>query len=365
MPKPALPLLLSLCALCIHICTNAQTATLVLEKIASFTLQPQPIAFPQKLPLSFIRVVDDRQDTSKVGYATRRKYYEKVLLAGGVQASVQRMLNSTAGLDSSAPLSLLIVVRRLWLNEPTVSETSRHSTNRPTKGFIHFYSECAAKLEVYAQQGDAFIPLFRIDSTFRMDKSIHKDGAMMLNAPFGYCLEKLARIDFGKVYLSKQRLSGQQVQQHNSKLLTFLILTGEKKQRGLYLSYADFLNNKTTPLEFEVEFGKLTDQLYVLDKGSKRLYTDLWGYCDGEKLFIKMGFNYCELVRQGNTFEFLGNASMLPQSAGTNYSPVGGSPSELVTNLATLATLDGVARVSSINNGLKPFQLDMETGTSY
>jgi hypothetical protein len=71
------------------------------------------------------------------------------------------------------------------------------------------------------------------------------------------------------------------------------------------------LENRIDNRPFEIQFGKLTDQLYLIENKDKKVFTDFWAVCDGNKLYINSSFNFYELVRADRGFEFWGNSELI------------------------------------------------------
>ena len=85
------------------------------------------------------------------------------------------------------------------------------------------------------------------------------------------------------------------------------ILNDVQKKKGLYMTYEQFLNNAPSTANFEIKKDKLTDALFVINSsGTYELTRKVWGYCDGENMFIKSGEKYFQLCRVNNTFYFYG-----------------------------------------------------------
>lgn len=365
MPKHSTHLLFTL--LFLAATATGQHSEYTVEKLKLFPLQPDSIVFNKPLPFASVQVIDARADTSKVGFGMRWGHFQKLVVEGGVANRVQTLLQNTlhANADSAAPSSLLIVIRQLWLHEPSYKEQLQKNSALAAHEQPSLYSECRAKLEVYRQQQDAYTPLFRLDSTFSFDHSLKNKGGTNVSAPFVVCLEKLSRLNYSKAAASGQRLSLSQIEAYNKKHLAHPILSTEAKQRGLYLTFADFLNNRITPWEFEVEFEHRTDQLYLIENGQKRLFQDFWGFCDGDRIFVRNGFNYYHLVKQAGTFEFIGKPRANQSS---QLLDIHADRPVRDKTMASRSTRNAMIRMAGPNlndGGYKPYQLDLETGNFY
>lgn len=344
---------------------SAQTGTHLLERIKPFTLEPHKIDFDKQLPFSSLQVKDSRLDTTQVGYGINRESYRKLVLEGGTTTCIQKLLGQALSqkLDTAVQQSLLIVIKQLWLSELHEAELPEKRGADPTKMPTAKTSRCVARLEVFAQKQDGYIPLFRIDSVFASGRPIQLDGEELISAPFVYCLQKLSRLNYTKVVAATQRFTWSQINELSNKRFHQPILTDSTLERGLYLTFSDFRNNKLTKKEFEVRYGREADKLYVFEGSDRGLFMELWGYCDGKKLFIRKGKSFYELERKGNTFGYLA-PNGLPNSPRRVGYLLSSTPTGTLANVGAAALTNAI--FSTIDgNGLKPFFLDLDTGDSY
>ena len=127
-------------------------------------------------------------------------------------------------------------------------------------------------------------------------------------------------------------------------------------QRGVYLTFDDFLNNRLTAYKFSLEQDEESDYLYIEENGEEKLFTDFWGFSDGENLYIKLGFNFFKLTKDNNTYSFWGCRRAVHTTPSRNKNRV--VRYMAFGNLANL-------RNAKLKNLLRPMQLDMETGKAY
>jgi hypothetical protein len=81
---------------------------------------------------------------------------------------------------------------------------------------------------------------------------------------------------------------------------------------------------------------------------------DVWGYCDGNKIFIKSGENFYLLVRVQNAFYFLGSKELMREQD-DYYMPLD----------PYTGTSMRVVSEPYLRNRLVPMKVDMEKGTTY
>ena len=133
-------------------------------------------------------------------------------------------------------------------------------------------------------------------------------------------------------------------------------------QRGIYVTFKDFLDNRIDNSPFETSFGKQTDQLYIIYKADKKLFSDFWAFCDGNKLYINGGFNFNELIKTDNGYEFWGNARVIDHIYNPQFRSQSTAPTDLLAGLAHY----GMDKLTAPpKNFLIPFQVNMENGSVY
>ena len=129
-----------------------------------------------KLPFRNIKIIDSRYDTSKIGFDTnlsifngKTKSFRKVSVQNGLQKALENYYNEyyKNSLTNSS-LSLLIVIKKLWLLNKTKLSSGADSY---TKQLFNFPT---IKFEYYLFDDNAnYLPLKRIDTTFK-DEAIYR-----------------------------------------------------------------------------------------------------------------------------------------------------------------------------------------------
>ncbi len=130
------------------------------------------------------------------------------------------------------------------------------------------------------------------------------------------------------------------------------ILRDVRKKKGLYMNYEQFLNNTPSAADFEVEKDKLTDGLFVINsKGAYELVRNIWGYCDGQNMFIKSAEKYFQLCKVNNTFYFNG-AKHIKKTIHSDFGTDAFNPSVY-------------RKITKYSLPSYPFQLDISNGDFY
>jgi hypothetical protein len=127
-------------------------------------------------------------------------------------------------------------------------------------------------------------------------------------------------------------------------------------QRGIYLTFTDFLNSRPSLYQFSLEQDEESDYLYIEENGQEKLFTDFWGFSDGQDLYVNLEYNFFKLTRDKNTYSFWGCLRSVHKTPSRNKNKV--VRYMAFGNLANL-------RSAKLKNILRPMQIDMETGVAY
>jgi len=314
-------------------------------------VEPSSIVYNKKLPFRNIEIIDSRFDTGKIGYQLKGYTYEKLLITPNLASVIQKKLNEGLknNFDSSINTTLLIVVKNLWIQGPVIENDGSPK------------DQCLSKLELYMKEDETFYPIKRIDSIYTDKHSAIHFGETLVMMPFQNSLKKIEAINSKKIQ-SLRKLNWNDVKEFNEREFQKPILKTMGLKKGIYLSFNDFLKNRIDEKPFEVKFGKLSDQLYLIDNKEKKLFTEFWGFCDGSKLYVNAQLNFYELIRNGNGFEFWGNEQVVKQNYNPRFQPASRSMPSIAAGLLTY----GIEKLKfSEPMNKRPFQINMETGEAY
>lgn len=339
----------------------AQPRLTDLKQAKMHIVQPVPIEWGGKaLPFNKVVVIDSRSDTSKLGYIMDVRNYRKLHTKGSLAETIEKDINSThkKSNDTNTTGTLYIFIKHFWLQQSSGMELSKRKLSH---GFINtdtLFATCKATLECYVQQDSLYYPLLRMDSNLVIRGILRKKANQLVTLPFQVALTKLAGMDLSK---KRKPMTWQQVLAYSSHKSNSIPLQADTLARGVYITFQDFLHKRVTYKTFNVQWGAVTDELYITEGSKKELLESFWGFCDGEKQYMKLGFSFFELSKENNTYELLGAKGLIYSASGGDYNAGSLSPAELLTAGVIL-----VSKKSSVNTTLvKPLQLNMETGESY
>ena len=146
------------------------------------------------------------------------------------------------------------------------------------------------------------------------------------------------------------------------------IVTDKIMKEGFYMSYGDFLKNKTADIPFEFISTK-KEECIKLVGGNETVYANnCWGFCKNGIAYVKFGKDFSKLTRYDNSFDLFivkpvtVNYNRLANAFWTGFSIV----STLSGPVPQAAVLDIPTKKTSNNilwGGL--YKLDIFTGEIY
>ena len=307
---------------------------------------PEPVKADCGIAL-FNRVVvnDVRYDSSAV--AIDLNNYYRIF---GKSRSLERYLNLSLGLSDSNTTGnqLVIFIKKLWLTD----KFERDSTVYDTEAFIpgiFFKIECFYKVD------SVYFPAFKYDASCSYGsydtENIFNSAPKLIDS----CLKKIVGriISFQNTGVSslKRQMTLPEVVRYYKSAVELPILKDSVLNKGVYLTYDDFKKNKPRYTSFEVQKRSLNDIVYLKEAGGKDiLLKNVWGYSDGDTLFIKRSQHFCPLRRLGNTFYFINKSFLVSTEKIPSFNKYSPFMYESITVYHEKYNL---------------YQLDMETGEGF
>lgn len=312
--------------------------------------------------------LDARPDNSKVGFArfgSYQKFHQMVLAPNCADYLAQHHAPFFVP-QSQAKDSLVLVLHRFWLSERYYKEDPK-----VTHSYCHIVADC------FKRQNGLLLPLGPVNVFEKEGWIVHNYRPLLRDG----LASLLAKADTA---LSTRQPSGpaiswQDLQQQIATKFKYPILTAPQAGKGLYLTYSDFVNNRLTAVDFEVDEGKRQDVI-VAPTLDTSLTNHVWGYSDGQQYHIRLAKHFHPLVPIGQAFEVA--APRLLKSNGLR--PDGTFVTEVIVGTINLNTngfflqTDAVdvfgglvlSLLSALNNYVRsnelvPLQLDLSTGSVY
>jgi hypothetical protein len=308
----------------------------------------------EKIPFSEIVIRDFRFDSTKFGYIRDfgiSKIVSPVPVSGYLTEKINYYFRNN--LSPATGKKLIIVLKTLWLQENALNLTNIENE----KNKIKIESEegkrtgaCIADFEIFSNSGEVFQPLLKVKGNFYYRPYSTGNLWEFLLMPFDSLFDQLVKTDIETTLSKRTSYSLKEIDSGYISRFILPVLTNPVLQKGVFLTFRDFLSNSISYPEFEVKNSKLSDQLYVQTGKGEELLTEYWGYCNGKNYFINAGLNLFKMIRQNNTWDIYGN---------TYISNLG--------NMNNFSTVYGDFMIPSYTKKveLRPLQLNMDTGKVY
>ena len=311
-----------------------------------------------KLPFGSVKIIDARADTSKIGFFYNASAVKMMRLCFKQSATSELSDFFTSFFKNNVSESnriLIVNLRRLWVGAYDSSLNGKYSKKNLS---------IIIRVEFLINEFDNYYPLYRFDSSIVIKTA---NNEVLLNSIEEILIRSTYKIS--KVFNPERvrPISYHMLDSFNNTRINYTIAVSDSPKKGVYLNFAQFRNNSPAYPQFELKFGKHTDEIYVKGvKGSDSLISDAWGFSDGIRPFIRMKYNYFPLFKSGNNYDMYGPTNLvIIQPFKKTYPPYvhfNDYNYEVAANMVALG-------LSTILDGIRfdikkfaPFQLDLETG---
>lgn len=303
-------------------------------------------------PFKDVRVFDKRFDTSKLGYLFSGPNYKNIVLKPSLSGAVEDYFRKNFVFSTTSNKILVVMLKTAWMHEMRSGEEDVEDFNNE----LQKLSKCIFKADVYSFENNSYQALIRIDTSFENKSPLVNNSSELLLNSLNYAANKILSLDLDQLFTRKTKINETDVMNYYDQRFKKPRIINNMLQRGVYLTFDDFLNNRLTAYKFSLEQDEESDYLYIEENGEEKLFTDFWGFSDGENLYIKLGFNFFKLTKDNNTYSFWGCRRAVHTTPSRNKNRV--VRYMAFGNLANL-------RNAKLKNLLRPMQLDMETGKAY
>jgi hypothetical protein len=283
-----------------------------------------------------IQIIDWRSDTTSIGFRTNDYF-----TIPDIRTAFKNQLLSLIDFNKDSNLkasNVVVCLQKIWI------------THHLTKVNNNWQAGIIWKVDCFKKVGDTFNYLCRLDTTIENTNTRFSPYDLV-----PLCLQLSAEKIESALHRRDQSDQYADINQFKNHFNDIPILQDVQKKKGLYLTYQQFLNNTPSAVDFKIEKEKFTDGLFVINSsGTYELIRNVWGYCDGQNMYIKSGEKYFQLCRVNNTFYFYG-AKTIKKSVQNDL----GTASLL--NLAT----NSDRKITKYYITYYPFQLDITDGNFY
>jgi hypothetical protein len=256
-----------------------------------------------KIAFKNILVIDERFDTSKIGYFRRAKnfYYQLKL-----KTCWDTILNNYYSnvLDVSSKLELVIVLKHYWKQFSVFSS----GYGLDERSMFLYPSPLITEVDIYAKSDSGYLSLFRIEKVYE-ELYLGKVKQKLIGnffLPFDSVMNRLSKTDVLALLPKRKLISKESFSNYYGQRKKFSILIDSTINKGVFYTCEDFKNNKPADIAYTIKKGKMTDEVYITQKGEEKVLADFWAVYDGKKLLVRLGLNLFTAVRIKNTFEVFG-----------------------------------------------------------
>jgi len=318
-------------------------------------MHDRKISLPQEahntisnLPFNDIHIIDARPDTTSIGF----------LKAGGVTTRLNFQKNFSSAFHmyvqqnyhlSNDSNNLVILIKAFRITQYAQSDENA----------TQWKGGCLISCELFLFNNNHYHALYRIDTVLiRLPRG--ETISELVAESFRTILKKSENRNLSEMHIGKTAFLFADIQKHLNNFFNFPIVKDSILKKGVYKNFNEFKLNKPSIVNYEVQKGKLSDELYVTENNQTYPLQGFWGYCDGKNLFIRSANNLFQLIKTNNTFNV--RASKLV-SVEEDFGK------ELLAGVAEAAIFPNAAyavpNISKYDIKLNAFQLNMENGEIY
>lgn len=331
--------------------------------LAHFQKKEVKIADPEttvELPYNTIQIIDKRADTSLIGFyafSQAKSATQSVLvLQNGNTKSFTDFFTGAAKLNRSSKAELLIVIRKFWLSKEIEHRAINETTKKEEQPFV---PGLITRLEFYVKNDATYLPLLRFDSTFKLLSGQKRDEELFISSALISALQRLAEIDPVSKSTKGVKKTFDEIESFSK--IRIPILSANALKKGIYTSFDEFRNNNPSIPNFEIRNDNKSSLLIAKDAtGQEYPIRKIWGFCDGDKVFIKSIDNFFELHFLNGTIYSRASKQIIRSS---------GKESKILSYLILpLPLADGLDKSGAFEKyaiSVRYYQLDTDTGRLY
>lgn len=308
-----------------------------------------------KTEISNIIVIDARFDSSSLGfYQTKGGKNYSIIPGYSLTRQVSNFLEKYL-ITTNNGKNIVLVLKKLWLTNECIEEPIEDVKKKTPTGT--WLNGIITKFEFYCSYQDGYTPLYRFDSIFSGVSNIKDYSWEYLRDALTASVQKLKMADLNNLSSARKKMSLAEIITYSKQQFNIPISNTAIYKKGVYKTFDEFKMNSPSYSDYEIKKDKLTETIFL--KGEKGEYPvrAVWGFCDGNNLYIKSSDNYFELVKKQNTFICFG-AKTLTRKRRIQAANV------IMLGAYAGAMAPGSKKVS-YQVDRKLYQLDMETGEIY
>ena len=254
------------------------------------------------LPFSKVVVHDVRFDTSFIALywqwdLLRIIRSQKLNLSGGFPSCISTYLNNSfkENLTENGSEMVCYFKKFSLTGKDTLIENIRRN---------EAFSQVKVEVECFYKTGELFFPAFKHEATYT-DRSIKlkESFSSIVREMLEPLKQKLISMDSSSV-VKKKSFTREEVQNRYAERFNVPILTASNYVRGVYRNWQEFRRNMPSIRKFRVKTVRSGGYFLIDSSNNVITPSTIFGFCDGQTIWLQSGdFGY-PLYKVGNSFEF-------------------------------------------------------------
>lgn len=244
----------------------------------------------------YFQFAEERNDTTRMGYFFSDN---KVFYFVFPEAAVNYLRSKYNDDDNvAASDTILISLRRLWISQEKISSSLAKSillTSVSTVG------SCRVMADLYKKTQSGYLLMESYDSTITKKGYLGNTNDELMGKSILHLMKYTDSIGS----LNKVAAGAQPKNRIATNTILPKIITDEKMNDGIYLSYADFLNNTPVAIDFEFRDSWKGQVLRLKENRSDdSVYTaKSWGLCKDGVAYVRLDNSFSQLKKYQHSFD--------------------------------------------------------------
>ncbi len=314
------------------------------------------------IPFNQIQVVDARADTSSVGFFrySSVENIKKIVFPKSLESEITDFAVTgykSVSQDSSNNLFLIIKEYRISNYVKALTNVNLHTEKGKITPTEAWKTGIIVSAELFLRNKNTFHALYKVDTILVNDSSALLQG--IIQKSFAVLFTKVSNKNLTDIHIGKTEFSYTDIQHHIESFSNYPILKDSVLKKGIYKNFTEFKLNNPSIINYTLNRGKLSDEVFINENDQSFPLQSFWGFCDGKNLFIRSVDNLFPLIRTNKTFNVRGTKSLAINNHTITNALLG------AVSISTLGLPANGFNNSSYEIKRTTLQLNMQTGELY
>jgi hypothetical protein len=256
------------------------------------------------IPFKTVIVYDYRNDIEanafieiKSLFNIQKKYY--TFSEGSVEA-IKTYLNKVTTPDLNSEFTLVLIIRKLWASSEIENSKSYDTDKRMQEAYI---PGLKSTFEFYAEKDNLFTPIKRFDTILIKNDQLSNIITDFISETLKASMRNISQINPGHLSEKRKQLKFSQIDSFSSINKQLTVLKDTVFKKGVYKTFNEFKKNNPSIKNYEIKKTGKADLLFVKDEeGNEYPTREIWGFCDGNFIYIKSANIFFKLEKFKNNF---------------------------------------------------------------